>query len=58
MPLAERSVGARGLMRPQPFERIHRDLTFYLRQPAPDATVVDIGQYVATNPTNAHDLWR
>ena len=58
MPLAERSVGARGLMRPLPFERIHRDLTFYLRQPAPDATVLDIGRYVLDNPQNVHELWR
>ncbi len=57
MPLAERCVGARGLMRPLPFERIHRDLTFYLRQPAPDATVADIGRFVSTNPTPIHDLW-
>ncbi|QKZ13974.1 acyl-CoA dehydrogenase family protein [Spirosoma sp. KUDC1026] len=58
MPLAERCVGARGLLRPQAFERIHRDLTMYLRQPAPDATLVDIGQYVLTNSLPAHDLWR
>ena len=58
MQLAERSVGARGLMRPLPFERIHRDLTFYLRQPAPDATLTEIGQYVLKNETNGHDLWR
>lgn len=57
MQLTERSVGARGLMRPLPFERIHRDLTFYLRQPAPDATIADIGQYVLTTETNAHALW-
>ena len=57
MQLAERSVGARGLMRPLPFERIHRDLTFYLRQPAPDATLADIGQFVLKNKTNGHDLW-
>ncbi|GAB3893249.1 acyl-CoA dehydrogenase family protein [Spirosoma agri] len=58
MQLAERSVGARGLMRPLPFERIHRDLTFYLRQPAPDATLADIGHFVLTNQPKAHDLWR
>ncbi|WP_420146575.1 acyl-CoA dehydrogenase family protein [Spirosoma sp.] len=58
MPLAERSVGARGLMRPLPFERIHRDLTFYLRQPAPDATVLDIGRYVAESQVSVHELWR
>lgn len=55
MPLAERCVGARGLLRPQPFERLHRDLTLYLRQPAPDATLVDIGKYVLTYPDANHD---
>ena len=57
MPLAERSVGARGLMRPLPFERILRDLTFYLRQPAPDATVLAIGRYVLNNQRETHELW-
>ena len=46
LPLAERSVGARGLLRPQPFERLHRDLTHYLRQPAPDAVLADVGRFV------------
>jgi alkylation response protein AidB-like acyl-CoA dehydrogenase len=44
--LAERSVGARGLLRPQPFERLHRDLTHYLRQPAPDGALADVGRFV------------
>ena len=57
MPLAERCVGARGLLRPNSFERLHRDLTLYLRQPAPDATLVDIGKYVLTNPQQADELW-
>ena len=57
MPLAERCVGARGLLRPHPFERLHRDLTIYLRQPAPDATLVDIGKFVLTNPLPADELW-
>ncbi len=58
MRLAERSVGARGFLRPMPFERIHRDLTMYLRQPAPDATLTDIGQYVAHQTSLANDLWK
>lgn len=58
MQLAERSVGARGLMRPNALERIHRDLTFYLRQPAPDATLTAIGEYVLQQKEPAHDLWR
>ena len=44
--LAERSVGARGLLQPLPFERLHRDLTHYLRQPAPDAALADLGRFV------------
>jgi len=55
--LTERSVGARGLLRPLPFERIHRDLTMYLRQPAPDATLTDIGNYVLTDNASTYALW-
>jgi alkylation response protein AidB-like acyl-CoA dehydrogenase len=58
MPLAERCVGARGLLRPQPFERLHRDLTHYLRQPAPDAALTDLGRYVLHASHPAHALWR
>jgi alkylation response protein AidB-like acyl-CoA dehydrogenase len=57
MQLAERSVGARGLLRPLPFERILRDLTMYLRQPAPDATLTDIGRYVAGAAVAIDELW-
>lgn len=53
--LAERCVGARGLLRPHPFERIHRDLTLYLRQPGSDAALVDAGRYVLESPS--HVLW-
>ncbi|MEO5999685.1 MAG: acyl-CoA dehydrogenase family protein [Chitinophagaceae bacterium] len=56
--LAERCVGARGLMRPNVLERVHRDLTFYLRQPAPDATLTAIGGYVLNQKITAHELWR
>jgi alkylation response protein AidB-like acyl-CoA dehydrogenase len=56
MQLAERSVGSRGLIRPQTLERVHRDLTTYLRQPAPDATLVAIGEYVLKQETT-QQLW-
>jgi alkylation response protein AidB-like acyl-CoA dehydrogenase/protein-L-isoaspartate O-methyltransferase len=36
-------VGAHGLLQPQRFERILRDLTMYLRQPAPDQTLKAVG---------------
>lgn len=42
--LVERSIGARGLMRPHPFERIGRDLRLDLRQAAPDATLAAVGR--------------
>lgn len=55
--LAERSVGARGLLRPEPFERMHRDLAHYLRQPAPDAALVDAGRHVMDDARTADALW-
>ncbi|TGE07550.1 acyl-CoA dehydrogenase family protein [Hymenobacter fodinae] len=57
LPLAERCVGARGLLRPEPFERLHRDLIHYLRQPAPDAAQADAGRFVLENNRPAYRLW-
>ncbi|MGI4727012.1 MAG: acyl-CoA dehydrogenase family protein [Janthinobacterium lividum] len=54
--LSEQCVGARGLMRANPLERIIRDLTFYLRQPAPDATLTGIGGYVL-NQEKTDGIW-
>lgn len=45
---SNQSVGARGLMSDSPLERLQRDLTFYLRQPAPDATRLAIADYYLT----------
>jgi alkylation response protein AidB-like acyl-CoA dehydrogenase len=42
--LAVRSVGARGLLEPVPIARLVRDLTMYLRQPAPDAVMERVGK--------------
>jgi len=58
MQLVERSVGARGLLRPHPIERIVRDLTLYLRQPAPDAALADIGRYAFASPPPTASLWK
>jgi alkylation response protein AidB-like acyl-CoA dehydrogenase len=44
MQLVTAGVGAHGLLQPYPFERMIRDLTMYLRQPAPDATLASIGR--------------
>jgi len=45
MQAAERTIGVRGMMAPLPMERIIRDLTVYLRQPAPDAALASAGRY-------------
>jgi alkylation response protein AidB-like acyl-CoA dehydrogenase len=37
-------VGAHGLLQPSPFEGIVRNLTMYLRQPAPDHTLAEVGR--------------
>jgi alkylation response protein AidB-like acyl-CoA dehydrogenase len=58
MLFCERSVGARGLNKPFYFERIIRDLTIYLRQPAPDATLADVGEFVLNSESKADDLWK
>ncbi len=57
MALSDRAVGARGLLQPEPFERLHRDLTHYLRQPAPDAALVEAGRHVLEDPRPASELW-
>jgi len=57
MRLTERCVGARGLLRPHPFERIHRDLTLYLRQPGSDAALVEAGRYVLESSHSIDALW-
>lgn len=41
---AVRSVGAKGLVEPEPFPRLVRDLQMYLRQPAPDAALLRVGR--------------
>ncbi len=41
-----RGVGARGLLEPAPFSGTLRDLTMYLRQPAPDQTLAEVGRSV------------
>lgn len=55
--LVERSVGARGLLRPSPIERIARDLRLYLRQAASDAALARVGQAVLDRTTPVDCLW-
>jgi alkylation response protein AidB-like acyl-CoA dehydrogenase len=55
--LAERSAGARAMLHPQPIERILRDLTHYLRQPAPDAALASAGAFVLERAEASPHLW-
>jgi alkylation response protein AidB-like acyl-CoA dehydrogenase len=55
--LAVRSAGARVLVQPHPVERIIRDLTVYLRQPAPDAALAHIGALVLESDRPIGTLW-
>jgi hypothetical protein len=57
MELATRGIGVQALLRPHPFERILRDLTTYLRQPAPDAALAAAGKYVLGTAGALHTLW-
>lgn len=52
-----RSIGSRGLLKPLHFERVIRDLTIYLRQAAPDATLTEIGKYVLETDAPNAALW-
>ncbi|MBW4467507.1 MAG: acyl-CoA/acyl-ACP dehydrogenase [Pegethrix bostrychoides GSE-TBD4-15B] len=56
--LCERSVGTRGLLPPHPMERIVRDLSLYLRQPAFDMALAAPGRYALTQAAPAHALWQ
>lgn len=49
---SNKCIGARGLMEPYDMERIFRDLTFYLRQPAPDATRLNVADFFIRTSTS------
>jgi alkylation response protein AidB-like acyl-CoA dehydrogenase len=55
--LVQRSIGVRGLLKPHPIERLVRDLSLYLRQPAPDAALTDAGRYALTSNVTSAQLW-
>ena len=56
--LAERCVGSRGLMHPGRLARLHTDLSMYLRQPAPDATLEQVGEYHLNHDRSVHSRWQ
>jgi alkylation response protein AidB-like acyl-CoA dehydrogenase len=58
MELIHRSVGLQGFMRPNPIERISRDLATYLRQPAPDRALTNAAAWMLKREQPAFDFWR
>lgn len=58
MQSSESSIGSRGLLKTYHFERVIRDLTMYLRQAAPDATLTEIGSFVLNSDKKIADLWK
>ena len=58
MQLVQRSVGFQAFLRPNPIERISRDLATYLRQPGPDRALANTAAWVLAQPQGAQDLWR
>lgn len=55
--ITERAVGARGMLHPEPMERIIRDLMLYLRQPAPDFAQTSAGKYVLESKASGYEVW-
>ena len=58
MQLVQRSVGLQAFLRPNPIERISRDLATYLRQPGPDRALTDAAAWILARPAGVQDLWR
>ncbi|MGC1309086.1 MAG: acyl-CoA dehydrogenase family protein [Phormidesmis sp.] len=57
MQLSQRCIGTNGLLPPHPMERIIRDLTLYLRQPAFDISLTSVGLHVLQQTKPACELW-
>ena len=55
---AQRSVALQAFLRPNPIERISRDLATYLRQPGPDRALTEAAAWILAQPVGAQDLWR
>jgi alkylation response protein AidB-like acyl-CoA dehydrogenase len=58
MQRVQRSVGLQAFLRPNPIERISRDLATYLRQPGPDRALTDAAAWILARPAGVQDLWQ
>lgn len=56
--LSAKCVGAKGLMAPGDLERWHRDLSYYLRQPAPDATLQNAAGYLISSNEGIEHIYK
>ena len=54
--IVQRSVGLQSFMRPNPIERIARDLATYLRQPAPDRALTAAAAWRLSQEDDAFDV--
>lgn len=52
----QRGIGLRAFVKPNPIERISRDLATYLRQPAPDRAMNEAVQFFMTNNLGIGDF--
>jgi alkylation response protein AidB-like acyl-CoA dehydrogenase len=57
MEIVHRSVGLQSFMRPNPIERVSRDLATYLRQPAPDRALTSAAACILAQEGDALGLW-
>ena len=51
--LAQKAIGLRAFLRPNPLERIIRDLSTYMRQPALDPSLTSAARFFLTEPHHA-----
>ena len=58
MELVHRSIGLQSFMRPNPIERVSRDLATYLRQPGPDRALTGAAAWILLQAVATQDLWR
>ena len=58
MEWVHRSVGLQAFVRPNPIERVSRDLATYLRQPGPDRALTGAADWTLRQEALSLDLWR
>jgi alkylation response protein AidB-like acyl-CoA dehydrogenase len=57
MEAVQRGVGLTSFIRPNPIERVARDLTTYLRQPVPDLAMADAARFALASNAPTREIW-